>query len=102
MARADGVVIVSERYWAFAGTDGSLKEGRMPSPPHVLRAIPFARGLVRLAGSLSPLFRRRGVTRRRERLFLVVALLLPAAQIGRASCRERVAPLDSARRCTHE
>ena len=79
MARADGVVIVSERYWAFAGTDGSLKEGRMPSAPRVLRAIPFARGLVRLAGSLSPLFRRRGVARRRERLFLVVALVLPAA-----------------------
>jgi uncharacterized protein YqhQ len=79
MARADGVVIVSERYWAFAGTDGSLKEGRMPTAPRVLSAIPFARGLVRLAGSLSPLFRRRGVTRRRERLFLVVALVLPAA-----------------------
>ena len=31
MARANGVVIVSERYWAFAGTDGSLREGRMPA-----------------------------------------------------------------------
>jgi uncharacterized protein YqhQ len=79
MARADGVVIVSERFWAFAGTDGSLKEGRMPSAPRALRALPFARGLVRLAGSLSPLFRRRGVARRRERLFLAAALVIPAA-----------------------
>ena len=58
MARANGVVIVSERYWAFAGTDGSLREGRMPVAPRALRAIPLARGLMRLAGSLSPLFRR--------------------------------------------
>jgi uncharacterized protein YqhQ len=77
MARADGVVMVSERYWAFAGTDGSLREGRMPVAPRALRAIPFARGLVRLAGSLSPLFRREGVARGRERLFLVVAILAP-------------------------
>ena len=27
MARPNGVVIVSERYWAFAGKDGSLREG---------------------------------------------------------------------------
>src|SRR5947199_101132 len=37
MARADGVVIVRERYWAFAGVDGSLREGRMPAPPNALR-----------------------------------------------------------------
>ena len=77
MARADGVVIVSQRYWAFAGVDGSLREGDMPATPRALRAIPIARGLVRLAGSLSPLFRREGVTRRRERLFLVVAIVAP-------------------------
>jgi uncharacterized protein YqhQ len=77
MARADGVVIVSERYWAHAGLDGSLKEGEMPQAPHALRAIPLARGLVRLAASLSPLFRRSGVTRRRERWFLAVAILAP-------------------------
>jgi uncharacterized protein YqhQ len=77
MARANGVVIVSERYWAFAGTDGSLREGRMPAAPRALRAIPLARGLVRLAGSLSPLFRRQGVARGRERLFLVVAIVAP-------------------------
>ena len=79
MARADGVVIVSERYWAFSGVDGTLREGRMPSPPGVLRKIPLARGLIRLAASLSPLFRRRGVTRGRERLFLAVAIVAPLA-----------------------
>src|SRR5436309_8133099 len=63
MARANGVVIVSERYWAFAGVDGSLREGEMPRVPRALRAVPLARGLVRLAGSLSPLFRRREIGR---------------------------------------
>jgi uncharacterized protein YqhQ len=77
MARANGVVIVSERYWAFAGTDGSLREGQMPVAPRALRTIPLARGLVRLAGSLSPLFRRQGVARRRERLFLAAAIVAP-------------------------
>ena len=75
MARANGVVIVSERYWAFAGTDGTLREGRMPAPPRSLRAIPLARGLVRLGGSLSPLFKREGVARGRERLFLIAAIV---------------------------
>jgi len=79
MARANGVVIVSERYWAFAGTDGTLREGRMPAPPRSLRAIPLARGLVRLGGSLSPLFKREGVARGRERLFLIVAIVAPLA-----------------------
>src|SRR6266536_3067729 len=77
MARAGGVVIVSEHYWAYAGVDGSLKEGRMPQPPRTLRAIPLARGLVRLAASMSPLFRRTGVARGRERLFLTAAILAP-------------------------
>ena len=81
MARADGVVIVSERYWAFAGGDGSLREGRMPRPPRTLRAIPLARGLVRLAASMSPLFRGRGVARTRERLFLAAAIFAPLALI---------------------
>ena len=31
----NGVVIVSERYWAFAGVDGSLREGQMPQPPEL-------------------------------------------------------------------
>jgi uncharacterized protein YqhQ len=77
MARADGVVIVSERYWAFARTDGSVHEGRMPQPPALFRVVPLVRGLVRLGASLSPLFRRTGVARGRERLFLAVAVLAP-------------------------
>jgi hypothetical protein len=81
MARADGVVIVSERYWAFAGNNGSLREGRMPRPPRALRAIPLARGLVRLAASLAPLFRGRGVAGRRERLLLAFAIFAPLALV---------------------
>jgi uncharacterized protein YqhQ len=81
MARADGIVIVSERYWAFAGVDGTVREGAMPVAPRAFRAIPLVRGLVRLAASLSPLFRRRGVAGRRERLFLLVAILAPLALV---------------------
>jgi uncharacterized protein YqhQ len=81
MARADGVVIVSERYWAFAGVDGRLREGRMPRPPRALRAVPLVRGLVRLGSSLSPLFCRTGVARGRERLFLAAALIAPPALV---------------------
>ena len=77
MARADGVVIVSERYWAFAGVDGTLREGRMPAPPAPLRRVPLVRGLLRLGASLSPLFRGAGVARRRERWFLAVAVVAP-------------------------
>jgi uncharacterized protein YqhQ len=77
MARADGVVIVSERYWAFAGVDGTLREGRMPAPPAALRRVPLVRGLLRLSASLSPLFRRTGVARKRERWFLTLAVLAP-------------------------
>src|SRR5438105_4457051 len=87
MARADGVVIVSERYWAFAGVDGSVREGRMPSTPAGLRRVPLLRGLVRLSASLSPLFRGAGVARRRERLFLAVAVLAP---LGLVFVPERV------------
>ena len=81
MARSHGVVIVSERYWAYAGVDGSVREGNMPQTPRALRAVPFARGLVRLAASLSPLFRRTGVARGRERLFLLVGVFAPLALV---------------------
>jgi uncharacterized protein YqhQ len=81
MARSHGVVIVSQHYWAYAGLDGSLKEGEMPQAPRALRAVPFARGLVRLAASLSPLFKRTGVARGRERLFLLVAVVAPLALV---------------------
>jgi uncharacterized protein YqhQ len=77
MARPDGVVIVSERFWAFAGVDGSLREGAMPRPRPVVRRIPLVRGLFRLAASVSPLFRRSGVARRGERRFLGVIVLAP-------------------------
>ena len=79
MARPDGVVIVSERYWAFACVDGSLREGRMPTPPEVLQHIPLARGLVRLWASLAPVFRRKGVAKRRERWLLLSAIFAPVA-----------------------
>src|SRR4051794_14639788 len=79
MARPNGVVIVSERFWAFAGVDGSIREGRMPHPPEVLQQLPLARGLVRLWASLAPLFRSEGVARRRERWLILTALVAPLA-----------------------
>src|SRR5438105_12209230 len=77
MARPDGVAIVSERFWAFAGVDGTLREGAMPDPRERLRKVPLVRGLVRLGLSLSPLFRRGGVAKPRERLLLAVAVATP-------------------------
>ena len=77
MARPQGVVIVSERFWAFAGRDGSLREGAMPAPPERLQHIPLLRGLVRLGMSVSPLLRRNGVAGRRERPLLLAVLVAP-------------------------
>src|SRR3954447_5900164 len=77
MARPNGVVIVSERDWAFANVDGSIREGRMPHPPEVLQRMPFARGLVRLWASLAPVFRREGVAKRRERWLIIAAVFSP-------------------------
>jgi uncharacterized protein YqhQ len=77
MARPDGVVIVSERHWAFAGRDGTLREGTMPTLPDWVHRVPLARGLARLCLSLAPLFRRSGVAGRREKSFLLAALLAP-------------------------
>ena len=51
----------------------------MPEPPRFLRRIPLVRGLVRLAASLSPVFRRTGVARGRERSFLAFAVIAPFA-----------------------
>jgi uncharacterized protein YqhQ len=81
MARPDGVVIVSERFWAFAHKDGTIREGRMFRSTHWAARIPFLRGLVRLGASLSPLFRRTGATRARERWLLAAALLAPLALV---------------------
>jgi uncharacterized protein YqhQ len=77
MARADGVVIASERFWAFARRDGSIQEGTMPSPPSFTRRIPLVRGLLRLGLAMAPLFRGSNVARRRERLFLTAAVIAP-------------------------
>lgn len=79
MARPNGVVIVGERFWAFAGIDGSLREGEMPSAPKALRRVPLVRGLLRLGSSLSPIVRRDGVVRPGERRFLIAVLLAPFA-----------------------
>lgn len=81
MARADGVVIASERFWAFATRDGGLREGAMPAPPQAIRRIPLLRGLVRLFSALAPLFRGTGVAGRGERLLLVALLLAPLSLI---------------------
>jgi uncharacterized protein YqhQ len=81
MARADGIVIASERFWAFASRDGSVREGSMPAPSHLLRRVPLVRGLVRLSTALAPLFRGAGVAGRGERLLLVTALLAPVSLI---------------------
>jgi uncharacterized protein YqhQ len=80
MARPDGVVIVSERYWALATTTGQLREGEMPLAGGSLRRVPLVRGLVKLASALSPLFRSGGVARSRERW------LLGAAAVATFAC----------------
>jgi hypothetical protein len=75
MARPDGVLIVSERYWAFAGVDGSLREGAMPASR--FDRIPLLRGMAKLAAAFTPLFRRKGVARRRERWILASLMVAP-------------------------
>lgn len=82
MARPNGVVIVSERHWAFATVDGLVETGEMPARGGRLAQLPLVRGLVRLGASLAPLLRGRGVARRPERAFLVAALLAPLVFVG--------------------
>jgi hypothetical protein len=76
MARPDGVVIVSDRFWALATSTGQLQEGEMPSAARRLRRVPLLRGLAKLASSLSPLFRSSGIARSYERWILAAALSL--------------------------
>jgi len=75
MARPDGVVIVSERFWAFAGHDGTLREGEMPHTR--FDRIPLLRGVMKLAAALAPVFRRSGVAGRRERRVLGALIVAP-------------------------
>jgi hypothetical protein len=82
MARPDGVLIVSEQYWAFAGSDGALREGEMPKPPPAIHRLPLVRGLGRLALSLAPLFKSGGAASRRERVIVLAALVLPFSLVG--------------------
>ncbi len=77
MARPDGIMIASERFWAFARADGTVVEGKMPAASTAFRRIPILRGIARLGASMSPLFRGEGVARKRERIFLTAALLAP-------------------------
>jgi uncharacterized protein YqhQ len=79
MARPDGVIVVSERFWAHARVDGSIGEGTMPAVTTAFRRVPVVRGLARIAASMSPLFRRTGVARSRERWTLGAALLAPCS-----------------------
>ena len=81
MARPDGVIVVSERFWAHARVDGSVREGTMPTVATAFRRVPLVRGLARIAASISPLFRRTGVARRPARLFLGAALLAPCGLV---------------------
>jgi uncharacterized protein YqhQ len=75
MARPDGVVIVSERFWAFAGHDGTLREGAMPRTR--FDRIPLLRGVMKLAAAFAPVFRRSGVAGRRERRILGTLIVAP-------------------------
>ena len=79
MARPDGVIVVSERFWAHARVDGSLLEGSMPAVATGFQRVPLLRGLARIGASLAPLFRRTGVAKRPERFLLVAAVLAPCA-----------------------
>jgi uncharacterized protein YqhQ len=79
MARPNGVVIVSERFWAFATTAGELHEGAFAPPRRRAARLPLVRGLVQLASSVRPLFGGGGIARRGERLLLAAALVAPFA-----------------------
>ena len=92
MARPNGVVIVSEHYWAFATSTGELHEGEMPKRRAAAR-IPLVRGLMQLAASMAPLVRGRGVAGSRERLFLLVVLLAPLGFVALPSRLELPAGL---------
>ena len=77
MARPNGVVIVSERFWAFASASGELHEGEIASSRSRVARIPLLRGVAQLVTSMRPLLGGGGVAGNTERLFLLAATLLP-------------------------
>jgi hypothetical protein len=77
MARPNGVVISSERYWAFATVTGQLHEGSLPAARARTSRLPLLRGLTHLAIAVKPLASGTGVARGRERLLLLAAVLSP-------------------------
>jgi uncharacterized protein YqhQ len=83
MARPNGVVIVSERFWAFATTSGELHEGSLPPVSRWSARIPLVRGLVQLGASLRPLLGGGGVAGGGERSFLLAALIAPLFLVSR-------------------
>lgn len=77
MARPNGIVIASDRFWAFATTSGELREGTVASAPRWVARVPFLRGLAQLAGALRPVAMRGGAASRGERVFLLAAVAAP-------------------------
>jgi uncharacterized protein YqhQ len=77
MARPNGVVIASDRFWAFATTNGEVREGTVACAPGWVSRIPFLRGLVHLARAVRPIAMRGGAAGGRERIFLLAALVGP-------------------------
>jgi uncharacterized protein YqhQ len=92
MARPDGVVVMSQRFWAFARTDGELAAGDMPQLPGLITRIPIVRGLGRLLLAFVPLLAGPVSHRRGERLLVLgmlaaplpLGLLPPGAQLAAA------------------
>jgi uncharacterized protein YqhQ len=79
MARPNGVIIVSERFWAFARSDGEILQGEMRRLSQPLRRVPLIRGLARIATALAPLFGGARIARRRERYLLAFLVAGPLA-----------------------
>jgi hypothetical protein len=77
MARPNGIVIASDRFWAFATTGGELHEGTLATAPRWVSRIPLLRGLAQLAGALRPVAVSGGAASGRERVFLLAAVVTP-------------------------
>jgi uncharacterized protein YqhQ len=79
MARPDGIAIVSEERWAFARVDGDTQVFSTARGPSYFRRVPVLRGLVKLGVSLAPMLNKSGGAPRRDKVILVVALIVPVA-----------------------